>query len=130
MWVPYRVNDGLSSAWTRVVIRPPSARQHDDELFSEALVDTGAQMVHIPDTLAYRLDLPLLRKMPLLGLTGGVVEASVYLLSVEGLDSGSYHEAIEVAATYRNKLVLGMNYLKHFTTTFEGKAHRFELRQI
>ena len=113
-----------------MVVRPPSARQHSEEWLGEGLIDTGAELTHIPDMLAYRLELPLIRKTRLLGMSGGVVEASVYLLSLEGLDSNSYHGAIEVASTARDKVVLGMNYLQHFTTTLEGKTGRFELQEL
>ena len=119
--------NGLFSAWTRVVIRPPSARQSLDEWSSEALLNTGAELTHIPDMLAYRLELPLIRKTRLVGMSGSVVEGSVYLLSLESVDSDSYHASIEVTAIARDKVVLCMNYLQNFTLTLEGKLYGFRL---
>jgi predicted aspartyl protease len=92
----------------------------------QALVDTGAEQSCIDSLLASQLTLPIIDKKPISGI-GGQMEANIYMAQVHvpSLAFTLYGIFVGVhlqAGGQWHKALLGRDFLRAFTTVYEGKT--------
>jgi hypothetical protein len=99
-----------------------------------ALVDTGASLSCIDVALAEQLQLPLVDRIPVIGVHGPE-ETNFYAAQIynSGLKSGSYGLFAGLSLRSSGQLhyaLIGRSFLERFTMTYEGRTGRVVISDV
>jgi predicted aspartyl protease len=86
------------------------------------IVDTGADVVVVPETLATNLELPVIGRTCVVGATGRSVTANVFAVTVELMGNAWIVEAIALG----DEALWGRNLVNRFRLTLDG--HHLQLQ--
>ena len=90
-------------------------------------IDTGTDLCSIPERLVVELDLPPIRSVRAIGVTGSARDVVVYRVDVEV--DGLVFPRVETLAVDRTYALLGRNLLRMLIVRLDGPREWLDLRR-
>jgi hypothetical protein len=117
-----KVDIGFDAAWSNTSADPPTPSLKD----VHALVDTGASTCCVDSQLAAQLNLPVVDRIPISGISGRS-EANIHVVQIHvpslGVTFYGRFAGVELrAGGQRHDALIGRDFLRHFTMMYEGKT--------